>query len=92
MIYFSVFPNQCHITFCRETANIMSCNRKSDWRMTVKNIYFAVNINLKYFNNYFGNNMKNIKNTQKGIRLIITLKAKDSESPKIIKIKHAETI
>ena len=31
--------------------------------MTVKNIYFAVNINLKYFNDYFGNNMKNIKNT-----------------------------
>ena len=46
----------------------------------------------KYFNNYFQNNVKNIKNTWKGIKSIISLKAKDSESPKIIKTKHGETI
>ena len=36
--------------------------------------------------------MKNIKNTWKRIKSIIYLKAKDSESPKIIKTKHGETI
>ena len=36
--------------------------------------------------------MKNIKNTCKGIKSIISLKAKDSECPKIIKTKHGETI
>ena len=36
--------------------------------------------------------MKNIKNTWKGIKSIISLKAKDSESPNITKTKHGETI
>ena len=36
--------------------------------------------------------MKNIKNTWKGIKSIISSKAKDAESPKIIKTKHGETI
>ena len=36
--------------------------------------------------------MKNIKNTWKGIKSIISPKAKDAESPKIIKTKHGETI
>ena len=36
--------------------------------------------------------MKNIKNTWKGIKSIISLKAEDSESPKIIKTKHGETV
>ena len=46
----------------------------------------------KYFHNYFQNNVKNIKNTWKGIKSTIYLKAKDSESPKIIKTKYGETI
>ena len=45
----------------------------------------------KYFNNYFQNNMKNIKITLNGIKSIISLKAKDLESPKIIKTKIGET-
>ena len=45
----------------------------------------------KYFNNYFQNNVNNIKNTSKGIKWIISLKAKDSEIPKIIKTEHGET-
>ena len=36
--------------------------------------------------------MKNIKNTWKEIKSTIYLKAKDSESPKIIKTKYGETI
>ena len=45
----------------------------------------------KYFNNYFQNNMKNIKITLNGIKSIISLKAKYLESPKIIKTKIGET-
>ena len=37
-----------------------------------------------YYNNYFRNNIKNIKNTWKGIESIISLNTKESESPKII--------
>ena len=37
-----------------------------------------------YYNNYFRNNINNIKNTWKGIKLIISLNIKESESPKII--------
>ena len=36
--------------------------------------------------------MKNIKNTWEGIKSIISLNAKNSESPKIIKTEHGETI
>ena len=36
--------------------------------------------------------MKNIKNTQKGIESIISLRAKDSVYSKIIKTIHGETI
>ena len=36
--------------------------------------------------------MKNFKNTQKGIESIISLRAKDSVYPKIIKTIHGETI
>ena len=46
----------------------------------------------KYFNKYFQNNVENIKNTLKGIKSIISLKAKDSDSSKIIKAKYGETI
>ena len=37
-----------------------------------------------YYNNYFRNNINNIKNTWKGIKSIISLNSKESESPKII--------
>ena len=37
-----------------------------------------------YYNNYFRNNINNIKNTWKGIKSIISLNTKESESPKII--------
>ena len=37
-----------------------------------------------YYNNYFRNNINNIKNTWKEIKLIISLNTKKSESPKII--------
>ena len=36
--------------------------------------------------------MKNIKNTWKGIKSIISLKIKDSECPIVIKTKHGEAI
>ena len=36
--------------------------------------------------------MENNKNTLKGIKSIISLKAKDSDSSKIIKAKYGETI
>ena len=36
--------------------------------------------------------MENIKNTLKGIKSIISLKAKDSDSSKIIKAKYGEAI
>ena len=45
----------------------------------------------KYFHNYFQNNVKNIKNAWKGIKSIISLKVKDTESPKIIKTKYGKT-
>ena len=38
----------------------------------------------KSYNNYFRNNINNIKNTWKGIKSIISLNSKESESPKII--------
>ena len=38
----------------------------------------------RYYSNYFKNNMKDMKNTWKGIKPIISLKAKESESPKAI--------
>ena len=41
----------------------------------------------KYHNDYFRTNLKNIKNTLKGIKLIISLKCKDSDIPKMIKDK-----
>ena len=37
-----------------------------------------------YYNNYFRHNINNIKNTWKGIKWIISLHMKESESPKII--------
>ena len=37
-----------------------------------------------YYNSYFRNNINNIKNTWKGIKSIISLNSKKSESPKII--------
>ena len=37
-----------------------------------------------YYNNYFINNINNIKNEWKGIKSIISLNTKQSESPKII--------
>ena len=37
-----------------------------------------------YYNNYFRNNINNIKNTWKGIKSIISLNTKESESPKIL--------
>ena len=37
-----------------------------------------------YYNNYFRNNINNIKNIWKGIKSIISLNTKESESPKII--------
>ena len=37
-----------------------------------------------YYNNYFRNNINNIKNTWKGIKSIISLNTKESESTKII--------
>ena len=37
-----------------------------------------------YYNNYFRNTINNIKNTWKGIKSIISLNTKESESPKII--------
>ena len=37
-----------------------------------------------YYNNYFRNNINNIKNTWKEIKSIISLKTKESQSPKII--------
>ena len=42
----------------------------------------------KYYNDYFRANLKNIKNTWKGIKSIISLKCKDSDIPKIIKDKY----
>ena len=41
----------------------------------------------KYYNDYFWNNLKNIKNTWKGIKSITSLKCKDSDIPKITKDK-----
>ena len=38
----------------------------------------------KYYNNYFRNNVISIKNTRKGIKSIISLNIKESESPKIV--------
>ena len=35
-----------------------------------------------HYNNYFRNNINNIKNTSKGIKSIISLKTKESGSPK----------
>ena len=40
-----------------------------------------------YYNDYFRTNLKNIKNTWKGIKSIISLKCKESGIPKIIKDK-----
>ena len=37
-----------------------------------------------YYNNYFRNNINNIKNAWEGIKSIISLNIKESESPKII--------
>ena len=37
-----------------------------------------------YYNNYFRNNVISIKNTRKGIKSIISLNIKESESPKIV--------
>ena len=37
-----------------------------------------------YYVNYFKNNIKEMKNTWKGIKSIISLKEKESESPKTI--------
>ena len=37
-----------------------------------------------YYNNYFRNKINNIKNTWNGIKSIISLNTKESESPKII--------
>ena len=42
-----------------------------------------------YYNSYFSENAKNIKNTWKGIKSIITLKSKDQETPKVIKENDA---
>ena len=41
----------------------------------------------KYYNDYFRTNLKNIKNTWKGIKSIISLKCKVSDIPTIIKDK-----
>ena len=41
----------------------------------------------KYYNDYFKTNLKNIKNTWKSIKSIISLKCKDSDIPHIIKDK-----
>ena len=41
----------------------------------------------KYHDDYFRTNLKSIKNTLKGIKLIISLKCKDSDIPKMIKDK-----
>ena len=41
----------------------------------------------KYYDDYFRTNLKNIKNTWKGIKSIISLKSKNSDIPKIIKDK-----
>ena len=38
----------------------------------------------QYYSNYLKNNIKNMKNTWKGIKLIISLKLSKSESPKSI--------
>ena len=43
-----------------------------------------------YYNNYFINNVNNIKNAWKGIKPIISLNIKESESPKIILTNKAE--
>ena len=37
-----------------------------------------------YYNSYFRNNVISIKNTRKGIKSIISLNIKESESPKIV--------
>ena len=42
----------------------------------------------KYYNDYSRANLKNIKNTWKGIKSIISLKCKGSDIPKIIKDKY----
>ena len=41
-------------------------------------------IKKSYYNYYFRNNINNIKSTWKGIKSIISLNTKESESPKII--------
>ena len=43
-----------------------------------------------YYNNYFRNNINNIKNTWKGIKSIISLKTKEYQSPKIILYNKSE--
>ena len=56
----------------------------------VTEIYFSKiikEIKRKYYNDYFRTNLKNIKNTWKGIKSIISLKCKDSDTPKNIKDK-----
>ena len=44
----------------------------------------------KSYNNYFRNNINNIKNTWKGIKSIISLKTKEYQSPKIILYNKSE--
>ena len=43
-----------------------------------------------YYNNYFRNNINNIKNTWKAIKSIISLNSKESESPKMILNKKGD--
>ena len=41
----------------------------------------------KYYDNYFKDNINNMKNTPKGIRSIISLQKRTNDSPKIISLK-----
>ena len=44
----------------------------------------------QYFKNFSKNNIKNMKNTWKGIKTIISLKTSESESPKTIVNSNGE--
>lgn len=46
----------------------------------------------QHYNNYFKNNINNIKNTLKGIKWIISLTVRQSETPRTIINKKGEVL
>ena len=64
----------------------MQLKRKTGSLKSTLNVVIVINLNQSkksYYNNYFRNN-NNTKNTWKGIKSIISLNTKESESSKII--------